>query len=230
VVNIMNGTADVSTIGGGSGGSSLPASTAGGSRGSSPHADVRSDARSRGDTRARIQQVAVELFTEHGYEGTSLREIAERLDVTKAALYYHFKSKEDIVRSLVEDYYGQIDALITWGKAQPRTDEVRREILCRYVGIVAAGDRAFRLLHQNQAAVNTMASAKSRGELFKERMHSLVELLTGQDAPLAERVRAAMTLGGISVGWMFFADQVADRRELSDLVRSLACDFAKVTD
>ena len=61
----------------------------------------------RGDTRARIQQVALELFAEQGYERTSLREIAERLGVTKAALYYHFKSKEDIVRSLVEDYFGQ---------------------------------------------------------------------------------------------------------------------------
>jgi len=190
-----------------------------------PHAD----ARSRGDTRARIQQVAVELFTEHGYEGTSLREIAERLGVTKAALYYHFRSKEDIVRSLVEDFYGQIDALIAWGRAQPRTDEIRREIICRYVRIVAEGDQAFRMLHQNQAAVNTMASAKSRGELFKERMYSLVELLTEPDAPVQERVRAAMTLGGISVGWMFFVDQVPDRSQLSDIVRSLACEFAQVT-
>src|SRR6516225_11825806 len=75
----------------------------------------------RGDTRARIQQVALELFAEQGYEKTSLREIAERLDVTKAALYYHFKSKEDIVRSLVEDYFGQLDDLIAWAKTQPRT-------------------------------------------------------------------------------------------------------------
>ena len=71
----------------------------------------------RADTRARIQEVALELFTEQGYEKTSLREIAERLDVTKAALYYHFKSKEDIVRSLVEDYFGQMDVLIAWGAA-----------------------------------------------------------------------------------------------------------------
>ena len=49
----------------------------------------------RGDTRVRIQQVALELFAEQGYERTSLREIAERLGVTKAALYYHFKSKEE---------------------------------------------------------------------------------------------------------------------------------------
>ena len=69
----------------------------------------------RGDTRARIQQVALELFAEQGYERTSLREVAERLGVTKAALYYHFKSKEDIVRSFTEDYFARMDALIAWG-------------------------------------------------------------------------------------------------------------------
>ena len=69
----------------------------------------------RPDTRQRIQAVALELFAEQGYDKTSLREIAERLGVTKAALYYHFKSKEDIVRSFTEDYFAQMDALIAWG-------------------------------------------------------------------------------------------------------------------
>ena len=36
--------------------------------------------------------------------------------MTKAALYYHFKSKEDIVHSLTDDYYGELDALLDWGK------------------------------------------------------------------------------------------------------------------
>src|SRR5216110_1198663 len=63
----------------------------------------------RGDTRARIQRVALELFAEQGYDATSLREIAERLGVTKAALYYHFKSKEDIVRSFSEDHFSRMD-------------------------------------------------------------------------------------------------------------------------
>src|SRR5215467_9973399 len=98
------------------------------------------------DTRARIQAVAVELFTEQGYDKTSLREIAEHLGVTKAALYYHFKSKEDIVASLVEDYYGQIDELITWGGQQERTAAVRAEILRRYVSIVADGHEVFQML------------------------------------------------------------------------------------
>jgi len=186
-----------------------------------------SDSRARSDTRARIQQVAVELFTEHGYEGTSLREIAERLDVTKAALYYHFKSKEDIVTSLVEDYSKQMDALIEWGRTQPRSARTRRELLRRYVDIVAEGDQVFRMLHQNQAAVSMLASAKTRGELFKERIEFLIDLLTEPGAGLAERVRAAMAIGGISVGWMFFASQ-ADRHELIDAVTGIATGIAEM--
>jgi AcrR family transcriptional regulator len=57
-----------------------------------------------GDTRERILAVASELFTEQGYEGTSLREIADRLDITKAALYYHFRSKDEILETLLEPF------------------------------------------------------------------------------------------------------------------------------
>jgi AcrR family transcriptional regulator len=194
----------------------------------SPHHDgAHHEGRRHGDTRARIQRVALELFAEQGYDKTSLREIAERLDVTKAALYYHFKSKEDIVRSLVEDYFGQIDALIAWSKSHPRTPEVRREILGRYVRIVADGSDVFRMLHHNQAAVNSLAAAKERGDVFRERMTGLVEALTEPGAGMEERLRATMLLGGVSVGWMFFADQVADREKLRAAVLGIATDLAE---
>jgi len=192
-----------------------------------PGREEHHDARTRSDTRARIQQVALELFAEQGYDKTSLREIAERLDVTKAALYYHFKSKEDIVRSLVEDYIGQIDALIAWANAQPRTAETRQEIISRYVTIVADGSDVFRMLHQNQAAVNTLASAKSRGEVFKERMGGLVDALIGPRASLRERMRATMTLGSVSVGWMFFSDEVKDRSKLRAAILEIASSLAQ---
>ncbi|NEB06938.1 TetR/AcrR family transcriptional regulator, partial [Streptomyces sp. SID13726] len=86
----------------------------------------------RGNTRQRIQDVALELFAEQGYEKTSLREIAERLEVTKAALYYHFKTKEDIIISVFEDLTRPIDELIDWAEQQPRTLEMKREVLRRY--------------------------------------------------------------------------------------------------
>ncbi len=184
------------------------------------------DARGRSDTRARIKNVALELFAEQGYDKTSLREIAERLDVTKAALYYHFKSKEDIVRSLVEDYFGQIDALIAWAKSQPRTADTRGEILSRYVRIVADGSDVFRMLQHNQAAMNSLSTAKQRGDMFRERMTGLIGALTEPGAGMEERLRAAMTLGGVSVGWMFFSDQVKDREKLRAAVVGIACERA----
>src|SRR6266513_5878266 len=132
------------------------------SRGASPargESPVRHRARGefpRGDTRERIQAIALELFAEQGYEKTSLREIAERLGVTKAALYYHFKSKEDIVHSLTDDYFAEIDALLDWAKGQPRSDETRLAILDRYVGIVIGGSEVFRFLEQNRASMQMM--------------------------------------------------------------------------
>jgi AcrR family transcriptional regulator len=176
-------------------------------------------------TRQRIQSVALELFAEQGYDKTSLREIAERLGVTKAALYYHFNSKEDIVASLAEDYFDQIDELIAWGRSQPRTPAARAEVLRRYFSIVADGAEVFRMLQHNQASVNTLAHAKNRHELFRERMHGLVGLLTEADAPLTEQIRAAVALSSVSFGCIFFADRARDPDELREAVLGVAFDL-----
>ncbi|MCW2555806.1 MAG: hypothetical protein JWR78_5587, partial [Mycobacterium sp.] len=70
----------------------------------------------RTDTRTRLQSIALELFAERGYDGTSLREIAERLSITKAAVYYHFRSKDEILTSLIDDFLAQLDELVRWGR------------------------------------------------------------------------------------------------------------------
>lgn len=186
-------------------------------------ANVDGERHERGrDTRSRLCELALQLFAEQGYEKTSLREIAERLGVTKAALYYHFKSKEDIVRSLVEDYMAEIDELIAWGKQQPRSADTRAEIVRRYLEIVANGTAVFRLLHQNQAAVSSLAAAKGRGELFRERMDALVELLTEPGALMRDQVRAASCLMSISFCCMHYQDRAADPAELKKAVLDLA--------
>jgi AcrR family transcriptional regulator len=178
------------------------------------------------DTRSRLRELALQLFAEQGYEKTSLREIAERLGVTKAALYYYFKSKEDIVRSLVEDYVAEVDELIAWGKEQPRSPATRAEIVRRYLEIIANGTAVFRLLHQNQAAVSSLASAKERGELFRERLDMLVELLTEPGAPVHEQVRAASCLMSVSFCCMHYQDRAADPAELKRAVLDVALELA----
>jgi AcrR family transcriptional regulator len=194
------------------------------------HENVNDEGQVRGrDTRSRLRELALQLFAEQGYEQTSLREIAERLGVTKAALYYYFKSKEDIVRSLVEDYMAEIDQLITWGKDQPRSAQTRAEIVHRYLDIVVNGTAVFRLLHQNQAAVSALAASKGRGELFRERMDALVALLTEPGAPLRDQIRAASCLVSINFGSMHYQDRAASPAELKEAVLDVAMELANVT-
>jgi AcrR family transcriptional regulator len=192
--------------------------------------NIRGDDHERShDTRSRLRQLALKLFAEQGYEKTSLREIAEQLGVTKAALYYYFKSKEDIVRSLVEDYVGELDELIAWAKTQPRTPATRAEIVRRYLHIVANGTEVFRMLHQNQAAVSGLANAKERGELFKERLDALVELLSEPDASLRDQIRAASCLMSVSFCCMHYQDRAASPAELEEAVLDLALELADAT-
>jgi AcrR family transcriptional regulator len=193
----------------------------------------------RGDTRARIQQVALELFAEQGYERTSLREIAERLGVTKAALYYHFKSKEDIVRSFTEDYFAQIDALIEWGREQPRTARSVQEIFDRYIGIVMGRGEVFRFLERNQATLRSSEEEDGKQHRFAQflpRLNALLDIITGPDAPARPRVRAAAAFFAVSTSCHFFAPEAAgshgvgpagrvDREELRKLVLELATDL-----
>jgi AcrR family transcriptional regulator len=63
------------------------------------------------DTRARILDAARALFAERGYAGASMRDLAEALGMTKAALYYHFPGKADILLALVEPLLAELDAI-----------------------------------------------------------------------------------------------------------------------
>jgi len=160
----------------------------------------------RGDTRARIQQVALEMFAEQGYERTSLREIAERLGVTKAALYYHFKSKEDIVASFTEDYFDRLDALIAWGNDQPPGRRTASEVLDRYVTIVMDSGEVFRFMQRNQATLRDTEHGKYRFTQFRPRLNALVDILTGPGAPPRSRIRAAAALFAANTSCMFFTE------------------------
>jgi AcrR family transcriptional regulator len=184
----------------------------------------------RGDTRERIQSVALELFAEHGYEKTSLREIAERLDVTKAALYYHFKSKEDIVRSFTEDYVTDLDALIAWGAAQPPTEETRGLLLERYSVIVGHRLGVMRFLEQNQAAVHQLMSEGQRDhqKVFRTQFERLRDLLAGPDAPLRDRVRAWVAVVSVGISCLLFDKDAGAPGELHDIVLETACELAGV--
>ncbi|HEY7223253.1 MAG TPA: helix-turn-helix domain-containing protein [Micromonosporaceae bacterium] len=155
-------------------------------------------------TRTRIQQVAVELFAERGYDATSLREIAERLGVTKAALYYHFKSKDEIIQSLVEDQTRAVDEILAWARAQPRTAQTRQETIRRYATSLAGRNhlKLVRFFERNQPSLQKNETAMQ----MRQRMVELVDLFTDPDAPLTQRIRRSLAIFALHSSWFTLRD------------------------
>ena len=61
------------------------------------------------DTKARILAAALDMFSQRGYDGTNMRELASSLGLVKSALYRHFESKEAVWNALLDEmiaYYG----------------------------------------------------------------------------------------------------------------------------
>jgi AcrR family transcriptional regulator len=146
----------------------------------------------QGDMRERIQQVAIELFTEQGYDKTSLREIAERLEVSKAALYYHFKSKEEILRSITEALVGAVNELIEWGESQARTTESRKEFLRRIAALIIS-DRLqslMRFAQANSTVMRTINTGHDTSEQAISMVRRIKALVCDPDANLTDQLRA----------------------------------------
>jgi AcrR family transcriptional regulator len=173
-------------------------------------------------TRERILAVANELFIDQGYEGTSLREIADRLGITKAALYYHFRSKDEILRVLLEPF----DTLL--GELLDRLDaagdiEGWADALTWVVGKIFDYLDFFRLVQRNHNKVEIILESVKRDHA---EMHVRVEAAAhATAASFEEEVRMMAAIGAVTGfdDWaptlLKSADPDALQRELTAAVR-----------
>ncbi|UQX05457.1 TetR/AcrR family transcriptional regulator [Streptomyces sp. RerS4] len=150
----------------------------------------------RTNTRQRIQDVALGLFVEHGYDKTSMREIAEGLGITKAALYYHFKAKEEILLSISQGLGAPVDELIAWARTRPRTLETKREVLRRYSEVLKDATPLFRIMQENQAALRALGI----GQTLNDRVAAVAELMYEHGASVRTQVRLSDALVSVHFG------------------------------
>lgn len=81
------------------------------------------------DTRQQILDAARLLFSDFSYLGVSMRDISERLGITKAALYYHFSSKKDIYVTVLDEVLVDLRAgLCTEHPGEPAEEQLRRMV------------------------------------------------------------------------------------------------------
>ncbi|MGH9090667.1 MAG: TetR/AcrR family transcriptional regulator [Acidimicrobiales bacterium] len=147
-------------------------------------------------TRERILDVALDLFTEQGFDKTSLREIAERLGFSKAALYYHFASKDDILMALhlrlhefgrrAFEQLGQTPAgAASWGHL---LDQMIDEMLA---------NRKIFVMHERNRAAFEVLHRKGHDEDHDDLQEQFRRVLGDPSVPLRDRVRLACALGSV---------------------------------
>jgi len=173
------------------------------------------------DTRAEIRDVALELFTERGYESTSMREIAERLGISKAALYYHFESKEAIVLGLFSDYIEVMDGVLEWAESQPPSWTHSIAIVSRW--LTAAADPGLRLIRfstMNHAVIRD--SGVFNREQLIGRLDRAAQLIVGPDAPVGDRLRARMALLSVHSAAMAAKDLDISDEDILSAAREVA--------
>lgn len=170
----------------------------------------------RSDTRQRIQDAARELFAVKGVQRTSLQDIAARLGITKPALYYHFGSREELVRSIVAP-------LIDSGEAYVRSCEERAELTPRALleGFFdySYGHRADLMLVVSELSTIADLGLVDSMMAWRER---LSRLIFGPDQSLEQATRAVIALGGLQDCCIQFPDAPVDALRAATVTGGLA--------
>lgn len=166
------------------------------------------------DTRSRILAMALELFAAQGVQQTSLRQIADRLEITKPALYYHFESRDQLVRSLVQPLVDDGRALVErpdLNSLDPRT------LLGEFFDLTYRHREISALVIRDLSA---LASTDLATEVTTWR-RTLMTALTGPTPTLAAQTRALVAIGGLTDCTIMF--DTVEHAALRDAALDAAC-------
>jgi AcrR family transcriptional regulator len=142
------------------------------------------------DTREDIRAVALELFAENGVEQTSLRQIAERLDITKAALYYHFPSKDELLAELAQPMIDDLEAYVARSRDVGPGDAP--DLLWRYLQLCHRHRRLLQSVLRDPSVLGRLGGLTA----VLYRRLEVDRALVGSDLP-ADRARAIIAFGGL---------------------------------
>jgi AcrR family transcriptional regulator len=159
------------------------------------------------DTRARILAAALDLFVEHGYQRVSLRQIAERLGLTKAAILYHFPSKSHVLAELAEPVFDDMEkALEVAVRHGPQ--RARWAVIEGITDVYLTHRRTLQMLLHDLALV-------AREPAFSRVMgvaHRAIAVIAGPNPGLRERVRAVQALSMVGDPVLFLTEDADELR------------------
>jgi AcrR family transcriptional regulator len=179
-----------------------------------------------GGTRERILDVALDLFIEKGFDKTSLREIAERLGFSKAALYYHFASKDDIFLALHLRLHEFGHRTIEELGQVPAGPESWGRLLEHLVDEMLDNRKIFVMHERNRAALEHL-HREEHDDSHDDLQEQIRRVLADASVPLATRVRLACAVGALMTGLVLSGEVFADvpSGTLGELLREVVRDL-----
>jgi AcrR family transcriptional regulator len=175
--------------------------------------------RAQSDTRQRIQDAARQLFTQKGVQRTSLQDIADRLGVTKPALYYHFTSREDLVRSILQPLIDEGERFVAGHERRRRSARATpRELLEGYFDFHFS-HRADLVLAVAELTTLADLGLIERMLAWRER---LAKLVFGSRPTLEQSTRAVIAFGGLQDCCLQFPDAGYDELRLATVDGAMA--------
>jgi AcrR family transcriptional regulator len=210
---------------------SSPGSSSSSSSSSSTRGPGRPAQGTGSDTRDRILESALDLFSEHGYDKTSLREIADQVKVTKAALYYYFPSKQEILGALADRLFDSAETGFDKMERKGFDMTTWRDALSGLVDRLLAQQKVVTLLERNRTVFEHLHENNEERFASHVRMHAFVDsVVRDPSVPLDERVRCACSIGAVIAVVLGthdgFADVSAD--ELRPVVLDALRDLLRV--
>jgi AcrR family transcriptional regulator len=176
-----------------------------------------------------ILQAAARLFIERGFDGTSMYEIAQALGVTRTAIYYYYKNKQEILVALTENIT-RVAAQLAEEAAQHKDlspTQALRHIVSRHVGLIISHGEQFRIVERSEdrlpPRLRAAASDYRRGVLAN--FSAVIErgIKSGDFRPTDPRVAALAIIGMCNwTAWWFRPGGRKTRDEVADIISDMA--------
>jgi AcrR family transcriptional regulator len=146
------------------------------------------------DTRTRLIEVAVDLFTRHSFAGTSLQMIADELGFTKAAIYHHFRTREQLLAAVLEPILDELRTIVEAAETK-RTSHSRAEhMLSGYAALAVRNRGLVAVLAADPSVVAALTERAEWGGLINRQLALLADVEPGPGG----EVRAAMVFAGMA--------------------------------
>ncbi|MGA5466861.1 TetR/AcrR family transcriptional regulator [Mycobacterium sp. NPDC050041] len=160
--------------------------------------DGRFAAIPRSAAQLRVLDAALALISERGVSATSLQMIADRIGVTKAAVYHQFRTKDEIVIALTERELGGLEDVLEAAEAETDRVQARELLLRRVVDLAIERRTAVSVLQFDPVIVRLLAEHQP----FQRFIDRLYTAMLGDETGSRARLHAAMLSGVISVAVM----------------------------